>query len=329
MASNPYLTNACGIVRYTGCASWASAFASGAIADVVCRHYRNRNEYLAFAVTPSQIGDPEVQIIKLCFKMARTCMFFPTCSKICQMTPRLLQDLLDVLKSLKRWIHRLGWSITGTGSIHTERNLILSLIYTDPVFVEQQTDHAWSLVVRREIKHSKGMQNVPDVNSSMAVKTLDRLEDADIGTITMYLSGAFTHQDQAKHWQDHDGKCLFCKTEDDSQFHRILQCQSFHEVRQSFFPTVDWLREQCPFWTATPLIPARELEDTWLQICALYPFNPDVPGTHDHPGYVARFFTDGNCTASVSAWSVIQDVSAESDRSSIAKPVPISHHVSS
>ena len=285
---------------------------------------------LANAVTNDQIGDPELLAIKACFKLCQK--FLLTHPHLHAAVFQMLSEISDDPKkitgpfgALKRWIHRIRWTVTHSGSVVTDRNLVLSLIATCSQFLMQQLDHAWGHVVRREVKHRKGMENIPEINITVTTKTFATFPDQEQQTLALYACGAFTHENQARHWNDQSGECIFCGSTDDSQIHRVLHCPAFENLREHFSETFQWVRQHCSFWAATPLLPVCPDETTWMQICSLQRNVFQPPDECEEPQKRRRFFTDGSCRnptqpeASFAAWSVLEDVSNEEDRRDFVK----------
>eukprot|EP00438_Fugacium_kawagutii_P026943 Skav204981 [mRNA] locus=scaffold1180:355715:359716:- [translate_table: standard] len=299
-----------------------------ALADVVCRNWKQRNEHLACLLTHQGIADPEVHAIKRCVRTCRKYMLaypdlLPLLSRI------LIESAVDTKKifgpigCVKRWFYRLGWQITETGNVCTEDGIVFSLAYACPKHIDNLIDVAWERHVLVEIKHRKGMGDIPSINAAATSRFLAKLSDVDQQIMAKYLTGSFVFGDTAKHWGSGEGQCCLCLCEHDSQKHRVCDCPVFQDLRDAIAPTFQWMQTNCFFWPHLPVVQRPEEELKLRQFCALNPVTVHAPATCHRPDIFPRYYTDGSCVnptvpeCSVATWAVIHDCARPCDRANL------------
>eukprot|EP00438_Fugacium_kawagutii_P015406 Skav211234 [mRNA] locus=scaffold180:107090:109997:+ [translate_table: standard] len=149
-----------------------------AIANVICKSWKQRNEHLACALTHDSIADPEVLSVKRCLRL---------CRKFLHLYPDTGEIFLDILRDssvdakhihgpfgcLKRWLLRLGWKVTQQGNLCNADGLICSLTYTCPNHIDSLVDMAWESILLTEVRHRKGMDQIPSINIRATTQTTD------------------------------------------------------------------------------------------------------------------------------------------------------------
>lgn len=289
-----------------------------ALADVITKTWRQRNEHLACTLTHQGIADPEILAVKRCVRLFRK--YIHTYPDVFQLTTRVMvatqidtKNIHGPFGCLKRWFNKLGWQITQSGNIRTQDGLVFSLAYACPKHIDHLIDLAWERHVISEIQHRKGMSEIPSINFDATTRSLAKLSDVDQQIMVRYLTGSNVYGDSAKHWGSGNGECSFCMHEHDSQVHRICECPVFDDLRKSIEPTFEWMQTRCPFWPHLPAFPRAEREVTLRQMCALQPLNPLNPQEVSRPVCFDRFFTDGSCVnpahpeCSIATWAVVRD----------------------
>lgn len=240
---------------------------------MICANQSNRNPWLTCATAHQDIIDPELKIIKQCFKTARVFLF-----KFPEWQPFFIQLLAShpggpfnshgPIGCLKRWILRLGWSVSDSGTIITENQIAISIIATCPHQICQWIDIAWSQIVVSQVEHRKGFNNLPAINLQATARNLCKQEPPDRRIMTKYLAGAWTTRDKIAHWKPNDAGCILCQNPD-SIHHRFHECPFTAPIREEHHSTMDFVHKFVPFWPYSPLIPRHPDETKWWQQCSL------------------------------------------------------------
>eukprot|EP00438_Fugacium_kawagutii_P035978 Skav213292 [mRNA] locus=scaffold2480:175207:179580:+ [translate_table: standard] len=301
-----------------------------AIADIICKTWKQRNEHLACSLTHQGIADPEVYAIKKCIRMCRK--FLHMYHDLWYITMAILRDnspepkdIHGPIGCLKRWFHKLGWQITASDNIKTEQGLVFSLVYTCPSYVNDMVDMAWERHVLREISHRKGMDSIVSVNFAATTKMLAKRDEVSQQIMVRYLTGSNVYGDSAKHWGSGDGSCEFCLHPHDSQHHRICECRAFECIREPIEQTMSWIEANAATWPSLPVIQRSEDEHRMRQICALRPLQVSLPWKTQEPDVTPCVFTDGSCInptcreGALATFAVIHDISLSHEHPAIVR----------
>ena len=290
-----------------------------AFADVLCSNQNN------------DIIDPELKIIKQCFKTARVFLFkFPEWQpffvKLLASHPGGPFNSHGPIGCLKRWILRLGWWVTEDGTIVTNNRITISILSSCLHEIFSWIDTAWSQIVISQVDHRKGLGNLPDINLGATTRCLTKQETSNRRIMTKYLAGAWTTGDKIAHWKPNDNRCILCQNPD-SIHHRFFECPFTGPIRDEHRSTITLVEELAPFWPYSPLIPRHPDETKWWQQCSLevgIPFHNLVRDPTSNKAL--SVYTDGSCwfgsvpEAGIAAWTVIVDL-AETDEQRVEAAV--------
>ena len=296
-----------------------------AFADVICANQSNRNPWLTCATAHQDFIDPELKIIKQCFKTARVFLF-----KFPEWQPFFIQLLAShpggpfnshgPIGCLKRWILRLGWSVSDSGTIITENQIAISIIATCPHQICQWIDIAWSQIVVSQVEHRKGLNNLPAINLQATARNLCKQEPPERRIMTKYLAGAWTTGDKIAHWKPNDAGCILCQNPD-SIHHRFHECPFTAPIREEHHSTMDFVHKFVPFWPYSPLIPRHPDETKWWQQCSLEVGIPLQSLTRDsNNSNLCSVYTDGSCwfgsvpEAGIASWTVVVDTAENNEQ---------------
>lgn len=287
---------------------------------------QNRNEFLTTSLTHYPVVDPEITTMKNSIRLARRFLlqhpedqqtFFDALYQL----PSDTCKIKGPIGCLKRWINRIGWSVTPDGNVVTQDNLVISLISTCIKQWFVLIDEAWfSQVVTGEVAHRQGCENLPCADLATTAKSLQQLDDKEQKIMAKSCSAAWTHGNQAAHWRtDQSDRCDFCG-EPDSAEHRLLRCSYFQTVRDDFHDLLEWVETHAAFWLYCPYIPLHPDVARWRLQCAIPITMYRGPFLWDDQCGLQRFFTDGSSygsnttNACQSYWAVVWDASENEEQ---------------
>ena len=242
-------------------------------ADVLCSNQSNRNPWLACATAYHEIIDPELKMIKHCFRSARTFLFkFPehqsTFIHLLISLPGGAFSSHGPVGCLKRWLIRLNWKITDNGVIITQEGIALSLLASCIKEIYFWLDIAWASRITYEVQHRKGLHDLPEPNIPATSRALQKCPPPDHKIMIKYLSGAWTTGDKVAHWNPAESNCQLCGQQD-TMYHRFFECPFTENLRSQHSKTLQLIQEHAPHWIYSPLIPRHPDERRWWQICSL------------------------------------------------------------
>ena len=194
-------------------------------------------------------------------------------------------------------IAELAWSWEHDGWMYDHEGIRLHILHTPLQALMARARHAWIARVGAIVQSRDGFTGLGTVDSQFTVQTLKHLDLEAAGILRAALNGTFFTRDTLfASGRFLDKQCPFCKTCDDSIFHRHWECERFQPSRNIIHQNVFSQLQNLPDctlqhgWIVEPDCAAlfrhqlANLPDTSCDFFA-------VPsGTSD-----LHIFTDGGC----------------------------------
>ena len=167
--------------------------------------------------------------------------------------------------SLALLLRRVGWNLNEHGILQCgvqRLDLTVSCNREIVKFLDRQWDH----VVLQRCLHRKGFNELFPMSARLTRHAVGLLPDTDKRILVQYLTGSFQSDAVKAMWDKSvDGKCPLCGG-DDTKDHRLLVCETMHDLRTKHHMAVTILREYHHEWIWAPIARSDPNEQALAQI---------------------------------------------------------------
>ena len=279
-----------------------------AVAQAYLKGVGQPNPYLA-AILPSQAAeDPEIYLLKLALRHARSVViqmddhdqqvFFRQVAA----HPKEKNLVRGPAGALACYLVSIGVHMTITGMMHLSAFGEVHLLQSSWKDILAWLDYAWSLRLQSQLHTRKNWCSLPMIDFRQTAALFSKLPRKQRKHVLVDVTGAnLTNNRKAKFDAEQTHKCQLCLKEEDTVQHRVLHCASTAHVRLDHSKLVEQLHEQEEVHVLLPvkyLHPFTEW-NVWLQ--ARFPsMMPCAQGLEllraiQQKGCVPVLYTDGSC----------------------------------
>ena len=147
------------------------------------------------------------------------------------------------IAALSRTMQNIGWSFPEAGTMEHETGHRCPWTTCTAKYLRATLEAAWSHQVLKKTAHRKHM-DMTNSDGRTVAKLVQKMNEEDQGLIQAHLGGAhYTHEVLQKFARGLAPTCPFCNQED-SHYHRLVQCPGLQHERLEHQETIQWLRTQ-------------------------------------------------------------------------------------
>ena len=132
--------------------------------------------------------------------------------------------------ALACYLHRVNWTLQPDGILSCSGNIKISVKNDTPGDIRKWLRRAWNDVVFQQIKHRKGVTNLP-FDAGLFQKVTSRLTSTELKVLAKDITGGYQVGAVKAQWSSTtDGNCPYCH-QLDTHSHRQLECPDFDHIR--------------------------------------------------------------------------------------------------
>ena len=292
--------------------NWTKELRS-AMAKAIVPYKQNSNPYLAVMMLSKLVIDPELYLIRQSITLCRKLLLQLPLSEQHEFLHHAAKHNGDhhhvrgPAATLKFNLHRLGWTITANGHIHTDTLVSFDLL-KDPIQdILKFLEFSWLKHVTQTGMTRENWRNFPVPNRVETLKIIKNLNSAEQKVATHAITGAYMMSKQSQNFTDRDLTCDLCDQEDSTE-HRLMHCPQTNHLCHEYPELISYLQDHDSCFYEVPVIYLHsDFEFNWFYFANRPAAEPlDIAMKHMQKmisqNSVVNIFTDGSCVRPNHPW---------------------------
>ena len=292
--------------------NWTKELRS-AMAKAIVPQKQYSNPHLAVMMLSKLVIDPELYLIRQSLILCRTLLMqFSESEKtlFLQQVAKHTGDFRYVrgpAGALKFNLHRLGWTLTRQGQIHTDTVVTFHIMRDSIDEILKFLEYSWLKHMTQTSLARQIWRNYPVANRVATLRVIKKLQPNEQKVASRAITGAYMMSNQSQHFTERDATCDLCDAPDSTE-HRLMYCPQTNHLCHDYPELMQFLQEHHPCHYEIPVIYLPpDFEFNWFFFAnrpapMLAEKSLNILHQYEEQGLPFVFFTDGSCSRPEHTW---------------------------